>query len=96
MNRPAPVCPLGFRAISRDEFFATVGQLNVHPSSQDNYPYTSFWKTPNGQIMGKTIQYHPDGHIGKIATLYCVPNAVITHAADGSENQTQRGSALGG
>jgi hypothetical protein len=23
-------------------------------------------------------------------------NAVITHAADGSENQTQRGSALGG
>ena len=34
------------------------------------YPYWKLWKTPGGLARGKTADYHPGGHIGKIATKY--------------------------
>lgn len=46
-----------WREVSQDEFYATVGPLNVHPQIQppEKYPYTQLWKTPTRQVMGKTV-----------------------------------------
>ena len=46
------------RKVSKDEFYRSIGPLNVHPSIQHgNYPYTAIWKTQTGaqQVVGKTI-----------------------------------------
>ena len=44
-------------SVTRDQFYATVGQLNVHPSPQGNWDqekggYRVEWKLPNGRIVG--------------------------------------------
>jgi hypothetical protein len=38
-----------FVTVSRDIFFATVGQMNVHPRAERD---ASFWETPSRQLMG--------------------------------------------
>jgi hypothetical protein len=47
------------KPVTKDEFFATVGQLNVHPTIEGNYDqkmgYRSDWKLPNGQVLGTSI-----------------------------------------
>ena len=53
-----------WKEIEKDEFFATVGSLNVHPSIQlGPYPYMSLWKAPNGQVLGKSVGYRDGGTI---------------------------------
>ena len=41
------------------EFFATIGQMNVHPSPVGRYDqetgYLTHWKTPSGQIVAQSI-----------------------------------------
>jgi hypothetical protein len=61
-----------WKEVTREEFFATVGRLDVHPQIQPpaTYPYWELWKTRIGTTAGKTVDYHPDGHIGKTATKY--------------------------
>ena len=45
-----------WREIPAEEFFDSVGSLNVHPQIQPGgYPYTSLWKTPMGQVKGKSV-----------------------------------------
>lgn len=56
----------GFREVSKDEFFKTVGQLNVHPWPR-NVPYKdptygSDWKLPNGEVIGKNVDVGPHKH----------------------------------
>jgi hypothetical protein len=66
--------------ISRDEFFSTVGKMNVHPQIQppEKYPYISLWKTPMGQVTGKTVgQYNGE-------CQYYVPK--ITTSPEGNRN----------
>lgn len=49
----APVPPLsihGFRLVSKDEFFATVGQMNVHPSVRDET--RASWEKSDRTVMG--------------------------------------------
>lgn len=42
----------GFMEVTREEFFATVGRLNVHP--HNNNPYYSDWETPSRTLLGRT------------------------------------------
>lgn len=48
-----------FKEISREAFFATVGQMDVHPMVDERTLkgrfYTSIWKLRNQKIVGKTI-----------------------------------------
>lgn len=45
-----------FREASKDTFFAAIRPLNVHPQIQPGpWPYTSLWKLPGGQVMGKVV-----------------------------------------
>ena len=59
------------RQVTKDQFYAAVGPLNVHPSIQPgSWPYTSLWKLQSGdqRTVGKTV-----GRLeqpGKAATDY--------------------------
>lgn len=44
---------LGYRQVTRCEFFAMIGPQNVHPQIMGPYPYTSIFKTPNGLEVGR-------------------------------------------
>lgn len=46
MNDPnhPPGAPAGYVEVSQDQFFASVGQLNVHPRLVGRYPYASEWR----------------------------------------------------
>lgn len=47
------------REVSRDQFFATVGPMNVHPRSEKEATY---WETPSRQLIGRTEPgYLPHG-----------------------------------
>lgn len=37
------------KAVSKEEFFAFMGPLNVHPRSE---PDRSVWETPSRQVLG--------------------------------------------
>jgi hypothetical protein len=43
------------KQVTKDQFYAAIGPLNVHPCPIGEYPYTSEFKTPNGKIIGKTV-----------------------------------------
>ncbi len=61
------------RPVSKDEFFSSVGQMDVHPQIQPGpYPWEAHWKTPGRLTRGKSVDYHPDGHRGRIATKFFV------------------------
>jgi hypothetical protein len=62
-----------WREVTRDDFFATVGQLNVHPRIiSDGFPYTQDWNTPAGFIRGKSVDYILKGE-RLYRTQYLVP-----------------------
>lgn len=42
---------MNLRRVSKEEFYATVGQLNVHPRAERD---ASYWETPNRELMGKS------------------------------------------
>ena len=42
----------GFIRVSQEQFFATVGQMDVHPTPIGNYPYVSEWKLRDGRVVG--------------------------------------------
>jgi len=48
---PLPIAN-GFRAVTREEFFRTVGQENVTPVPCGRYPYYNEWRTPAGYVRG--------------------------------------------
>ena len=50
--------PFGMVEVSKDEFFATVGQLNVHPRAERD---ASYWETPGRQLMGFTTPGYMGG-----------------------------------
>jgi hypothetical protein len=46
------------REVSKDEFFATVGPLDVHPTIVTRFPYTSEWRFHRqlgAPLFGKTV-----------------------------------------
>ena len=60
---------IDWRKVSKEEFFDSVKELNVHPEiQQGKFPYTSLWKTPIG-IVGKTVGVPPNGD-----NQYFLPN----------------------
>jgi hypothetical protein len=52
---------VGFRLVTQEEFYKTVGQMNVtpYPSNRwsDEIGYLSHWKTPSGLIVGMSDDY---------------------------------------
>lgn len=45
------------KEVSREEFFATVGQMDVHPRTVDGSDYrTSVWETRNRVVVGKSVK----------------------------------------
>jgi len=42
----------GMKEVTRDQFFAGIGNSDCHPSPKGNFPYTSYWKTRGGHLIG--------------------------------------------
>jgi hypothetical protein len=38
--------------VSKDEFFSTIGKMNVHPRAERDCTY---WETPNRVVLGRSI-----------------------------------------
>lgn len=41
-----------FVTVTRDEFFAKIGPLDVHPRP---FPECSLWETPSREVLGRTV-----------------------------------------
>ena len=67
--------------ISKEDFYASIGRLDVHPSLQPGgYPYTALWLTPTREVRGKSVEHVIAGIHG---TRYFLPN---------KEKENERGS----
>lgn len=53
------------RQVSKEEFFATVGQMNVHPRPERD---ASYWETPYRELKGVT----KPGYMGGVPKSYWV------------------------
>lgn len=53
------------RPVTKDEFYAAIGNLNVHPQIQPGpYPYTSLWKRlDNRNVIGKSVGVRDGGMV---------------------------------
>lgn len=60
------------REVSKDEFFATVGQMNVHPRIVGDYPYTSRFCSPDGIEYGRIVNALPEGRMWPVLSRYFV------------------------
>ena len=49
------------RETTKDEFFKFISPLNVHPSIEGKFPYTSIFKTPSGIERGRIVYSFTDG-----------------------------------
>lgn len=47
--------------VTKDVFYKTIGRLNVHPSVQGPYPYTSIFRTIDGIERGRVIDSEDGG-----------------------------------
>lgn len=61
------------REVSKDEFYSAMNR-NVHPHPVGSYPYTSLFKTPDGEVVGKAVSYIPKGS-ALTSTRYYLPKA---------------------
>lgn len=43
-----------FVEVTREEFFAKIGPMDVHPYPEGPLPYTSYWHTRDRQLVGKS------------------------------------------
>jgi len=48
-----------FKEVSKEHFFITVGLMDVRPVAVGEWPYTSLWKTRDGNIVGKSVGLVP-------------------------------------
>lgn len=51
--------------VTKEQFYALMGPLNVHPRIMTSYPYTSEWRLQDmsRKMVGKTIDRRDGGHI---------------------------------
>lgn len=53
------------RRVTPDEFYSTVGRLNVHPRSEKN---ETFWETPSRVLLGRSTP----GYLGVEECAYYI------------------------
>jgi hypothetical protein len=46
---------MSMKEVTQEQFFKTIGPLNVHPHPVGNYPYTSIFLTPGRVEMGRIV-----------------------------------------
>ena len=61
MNETMPTAREGYRLVTKDAFYESIGQMNVHPYPQarwsDVFGYVAHWKTPAGDVVGLSDSY---------------------------------------
>lgn len=46
---------MGYREVSKDQFYTMIGKVNCHPSPVGQYPYTSQFRTWDGVVVGAHV-----------------------------------------
>lgn len=49
------------KEVTKDEFYRVIGPQNVTPYPTGDWPYLSLFKTPSGEVRGKTEAFIPEG-----------------------------------
>lgn len=60
------------KEVTQEEFYRVIGPQNVTPTPEGNWPYTSYFRTPMGELRGKVINYLPEGE-GLTKKRYLLP-----------------------
>ena len=59
--------------VSKSEFYKVIGPKNCHPHPTGDWPYTSYFKLPNGTVVGKVVDsIHPNRR-STIVSSYFLP-----------------------
>jgi hypothetical protein len=58
------------REVSKEEFFAFVGKLDVHPTPVGNWPYTSIFKDRAGVERGRIVNFIPAGSALSVPSFF--------------------------
>lgn len=61
-----------WQEVTKDEFFRVIGPKDVHPCPIGNFPYTSLWKTPRGDVIAKSADHFHEG-TRIVSTTYMLP-----------------------
>lgn len=58
--------------VTKEEFYRAIyeGNLNVHPTVEGRYPFTSVFKFPSGRVFGKVVDREEIP--GKVVSTYYV------------------------
>lgn len=77
---PPPPRP-GWRQVTKEEFYAAIGHLDVNPSILPGpYPYTSEFKMRHSRaVVGIKVGYRPEGRALPVSAYY-LPAANACHA----------------
>jgi len=62
--------------VDKDRFFATVGQLNVHPRPE---PHRTYWETPTRELLGESTP----GYLGGSPARYWIADRLAAKAPQG-------------
>ena len=66
--------PETFIEVTQDAFFARInGPEDIMPTIITGWPYTSNWETRQRQVIGRTVEYLPEGK-GLTETRYYLVN----------------------
>ncbi len=66
--------------VSKDEFFNTIGRLNVHPHAEKE---ASYWETPNRELLGVSTP----GYLGRGEEAYFITPAGRSALAQSEEKK---------
>ncbi len=58
------------REVTKEEFYATIGKLDCHPTPEGTYPYVSYFKLRDRTVVGKAVD---EQVAGRIETRYYLP-----------------------
>ena len=66
--------------VTKDQFYATVGQLNAHPHIVTSYPYTAEWRIQDQvgyPMVGKTVDRYVNESKWPVETDYYVVESLV-------------------
>lgn len=62
------------KEVTKEQFYDTIGQLDVIVKAIGNFPYTSEFRQRNGQLMGKIVKTFTDGIKYPVISRYYIRN----------------------
>lgn len=62
------------KEVTKEQFFAHIGPMDLIYNSEGNYPFTGYWKTRNGNVIGMKVDSYPENGVYPLITRYYLNN----------------------